>query len=210
MGSVLTDTDLYVIATNASSRTEEQPTHRDFKYVGYHRYTTEDYLNSCKLHYRERHIQQAQMLLETSGEQAALLLRKWEGIRCPLMSNITEHPNQRCPVCFGTGWAGGYDQYISDKTDNRIRIRFNPSEEDLELIQMGLRKEHEVSLWTLPEPRLRDRDILVRFNPDGSEFCRYEILVATRNRGFFEDWVLQTFRINQLDPTDIIYDFMVS
>ena len=50
----------------------------------------------------------------------------------------------------------------------------------------------------------------MRFNEDGTEEYRYEILSVTRNKLFFSESGKQEFRMLRHDKTDVIYTFNVT
>jgi len=156
-------------------------------------------------------LQREELLLETTGEPFVLLRRMWTGMRCLCFMNRREHPNARCPVCFSTGFTTGFVQFFNPRrSDRRILVRVDPAEDDLTIIDRGgLEPMYEPSAWTLPFPQLKDRDILVRFNPNNTEEWRYEILNVTRNRAFFTQTGAQKFKMKRLVKTDIVFQFPV-
>ncbi len=61
--------------------------------------------------------------------------------------------------------------------------------------------------WTLVYPAVKDRDFVIRFNEDGTEEFRYEILHVTRNKlleGFSGGQKFTAHRVRRTDP---IYQF---
>jgi len=196
-----------------------------YPYDGYHKFTPSSYLTgavgspyssqsrkdgsrvSCGLDWYSRLIQRHEMLLRVTGESVDVLRRKWTGERCPDHDNIRGQTRSRCPVCYGTNFVGGYVKYINAREPNgRTFIRLGPTEEDLELQETGMWQKFIPSCWTLPTPTLRDRDIVITYDPDtGEETWRYEILAVTRNRGFFGKFTQQTFTMQRLDRTDPVY-----
>ena len=156
-------------------------------------------------------LQREELLLETTGEPFALLRRMWTGMRCLCFMNRREHPNARCPICFGTGFTQGYVQFFNPRrSDRRILVRVDVAEDDLSIVDRGgLEPVYEPAAWTLPFPQLKDRDILVRFNPENTEEFRYEVLNVTRNRAFFTQTGAQKFKMKRLVKTDIVYQYPV-
>jgi len=160
----------------------------------------------------ERNLQRQQELLETTGEPVILLRRKWKGKQCPCMSKTEEHPINKCPNCFGTGFVGGFDRVyfnVVDREDGMILVRFYPAVDDLALLKMaGLDVVNQPSAWTLAQPIVRDRDILVQFDPidRDREIWRYEVLDVTRNSfmgGITGAQQMRLQRLNRLN--DIAY-----
>jgi hypothetical protein len=198
-----------------------------YEYSGYHRNTIDAYLRgyagspysrqydkttgelrSCGMNFYDRLVQQEEMLLQATGEPVMLMRRKWTGELCPCYDKPRQRSHSRCPVCFGTGYVGGYVTFINPRDVNgKILVRFPPNEEDLEAQEHGLwQKNVPTGCWTLPVPIVRDRDIIVRFDPTtGQESWRYEILNVTRNSALFNMFTAQVFTISRLDKTHPVY-----
>ncbi len=134
-------------------------------------------------------------LLQNDGEDVYLMKRRWSGKRCPACwDEMAQQAQARCPVCFGTGWIGGYYPKIS------IKVRIVPEGRVVVVYEEGLRKEYEPRSWTIWTPRLRDRDIIIRKNNQ-----RFEILNVTD----FPRWrglrTRQDFDTKLLVPEDIVH-----
>jgi len=162
---------------------------------------------SCGLNWYDRLVQRHEMLLRSTGESVDLLRRKWTGERCPEHDLVRGQTRTRCPICYGTNFVGGYVKFINIREPNgRIYIRVGPTEEDLELQETGMWQKFIPSCWTLPTPTVRDRDVVITYDPDSSEETwRYEILAVTRNRGFQGRFTQQSFTMQRLDRTDPVY-----
>ena len=160
---------------------------------------------------RDQMLQREEILLESTGEPVVLLRRQWTGTRCPCFMSRREHPDARCPICYGVGFVSGYGQVFNPRRpDSRILVRLDPSVDDVSIVDRGgLEPNYEPSGWTMAYPMIRDRDILVRFNPDGTEAWRFEILNVTRVRAFFAQSGAQKFAIKRMPKTDIIYQYPV-
>jgi intein/homing endonuclease len=110
--------------------------------------------------------------------------------------------------CFGGGFITSFDQFFNPRrSDGRILVRFEPTEDDLKFDENGLESTFLPSAWTLVVPSIKDRDILVRFNEDGSEEFRYEVLNVTRNKIFLGESGAQKFRLQRIRKTDSIYQW---
>jgi intein/homing endonuclease len=108
--------------------------------------------------------------------------------------------------CFGTGIIGGYDLYVNpDIPSGKIWMRPSPVTEDLSLRDSGLRQEEELTIWVLPVPAIRERDLIIRYDTLNRETWRYEVLNVTRNKVFFEDYGAQQLVIKRFEKTDPIY-----
>lgn len=143
-----------------------------------------------------------------TGAYAMLLKRLWKGITCSCYEPNQEYPDHRCHKCFGTGFITGYEQYFYPRrSDGRILVRFGPAPEDLKMEDAGLENQVIFDCWTLPVPTIRDRDVLIKFNPDGSEEYRYEVLDVTRNILLFNEIGNQHFRVQRIRKTSPIYQW---
>lgn len=161
---------------------------------------------------RMQTLQREELLLETDGEPFVLLRRLWTGIRCSCFMLRREHADARCPVCFGVGFVGGYEQFVNPRrADGRILVRVDPAVDDLKIGDKdALTPDYKPGNWTMAFPAIKDRDVLVRFNPDlKTEEFRYEILDVTRMRAFFAQSGVQKFNMQRFVRTDIIYQISV-
>lgn len=156
-------------------------------------------------------LQREELLLEQTGEPFVLMRRMWTGAKCPCVMLRREHQDARCPICFGTGFVQGYEQFFNPRRgDRRILIRIDPATDDVDIVDRGgLEPKYEPSGWTLPFPAIKDRDVLIRFNENNTEEFRYEILDVTRQRVLFTQTGAQKFRMKRFPKTDIIYQFPV-
>jgi hypothetical protein len=156
-------------------------------------------------------LQREELLLETDGEPFVLIRRMWTGIRCFCSMQRREHASSRCPNCFGTSFVQGYVQFFNPRRqDRRILIRVDPATDDLNIVDRGgLEPMYEPSAWTIAFPQIKDRDMLVRFNTNGTEEWRYEILSVERVRAFFAQSGAQKFRMKRFPKTDTIYQFPI-
>lgn len=172
----------------------------------------------------EINLQREELLLGLTGEPFILLERKWTGKTCAGISHRHEHPHARCPMCFGTGFEGGYDRYTHTRQirpgeanpNGLISLRVEPYDNDLDLNpERGLTQIDQIRAWGTAIPTIKDRDILIRFISDNSfgiigEEFRYEVLVVNRNRILFSRDGRQQITLRKLDRTDPIYHFPVT
>ncbi len=181
-------------------------------------------LESCGIDWYERHAQRLELMLSTTGEPTVLLRRQWTGERAPSWDRSRGQAKHRDPTSFGGNFVGGHVKfdnlrkndveflrYLNPRNcEGRIYIRVSPTVEDLELKDIGMFQQFEPSCWTLPVPILRDRDVIVRFDPiTGDEAWRYEILNVTRNVGFLNKQAAQQFQMKRFEKTDPIYNIRV-
>jgi len=148
------------------------------------------------------------MLLDVEGEPVVLLRRLWTGIRCNCFRMNNESPEGRCKVCLAVGFVGGYEQYFNPRSpDSRIKVRFDPTTDALTIKPTGLTQTFIPNCWTLVSPAIKNRDVLIRFNEDGSEEFRYEILNVTRTKLLFSLSGSQKMTAFRIDKSDIIYQW---
>jgi hypothetical protein len=156
----------------------------------------------------EQALRREELLLESIGQQYVLVKRLWEGIRCPCVISTNEQPNYRCHKCFGTSFVTGYNQYFSPRrSDGRILMRPGPYPDDLKFYDAGLESEAILELWTLPVPTIKVKDFLIRYNRDGIEEFRYEVIQVIRNLLFDEVLGVQKIRAQRVRKTSPIYQW---
>ena len=156
----------------------------------------------------EANNQRQEILLEVEGEPCVLARRLYTGITCSCVEPASENPNLRCGVCLGTSFITGYDQYFNPRrSDGRILVRFDPTDDDVKIEDDGFESVLLPSCWTLVVPALKSRDFLIRFNEDGTEEFRYEILSVTRSRLINTLSGAQKFKAQRVRRTDPIYQF---
>lgn len=168
-----------------------------------------------------RHSQRLEMMLSVTGESTTLLRRMWTGERAPSWDRHRGQTKHRDPTGFGGSFVGGYVKYNNTRKDaveflryinsrnaeGRIFIRVSPTNEDLLLKPEGMYQDFEARCWSLPIPILKDRDILIRYDPiSGDEAWRYEVLNVTRNVGFLNKEAAQQFQMKRFEKTDPIYN----
>lgn len=148
-----------------------------------------------------------EVLLSIDGEPCVLVKKQWTGIRCFCILANQEFPDARCKKCYGTGFVVGWSQYFDSRnSDGKIRLRFEPWVDDLPLVEAGLDPEGVApGAWTLVLPAIHKRDFLVRFDQDGNEEFRYEIIKVTRNRLLNQNFGAQKLALQRIRKTDIIY-----
>ena len=143
-----------------------------------------------------------------TGEPVVLMRRLWKGITCSCYEPNQEYPDDRCSRCFGTGYVTGYEQYYNQRRkDSRILARFGAAIEDVKMEEAGLENHIIFPCWTMTYPTLEDRDVIIRFSPDGKEEFRYEILDVERTRLLFGQTGKQSFKAQRIRKTDIRYQW---
>lgn len=179
-------------------------------YIGGQRYCADGYLGVGRtlrgLNVQDINNQRQEQLLELDGEPVVLLSRQWSGLRCFCFLPSAEHPDNRCPKCHGTGFVVGYEQFFNPRrSDGRILVRFSPAEDDLKITETGLESEFSTECWTLTVPTIKDRDVIIRFDQEGNEEFRYEVISVTRNKMLNSLQGGQKFRVQRIRKFDPAY-----
>lgn len=152
--------------------------------------------------------QRQELLLNFTGEPVVLVKRLWKGIVCSCVESNKESPEARCPYCFSTGFITGFDQYYNPRrSDGRILVRFGPTVDDVRQDEAGLESIGTADCWSLTVPTIKDRDFIIRFNIDGTESFRYEVLDVTRNQLLYGVAGNQHFKAIKVRKTDPIYSW---
>lgn len=158
----------------------------------------------------DRMLGQEEMLLEVTGEPVILLRRLWSGERCICMTSRMDSAAVRsCALCFGTGYKGGYIQYLNPRRDDQnIMVHFAPSDEDLGMgPQSGWDQRFKPGTWTLSVPSIKDRDMIVRFGPYGERDWIYTVNAVSRGKSVFGQYARQKLSLSRIDKTDVINQF---
>jgi len=147
-------------------------------------------------------IRRNQWILQQGGERVKVFVRKTAGNPCSCGMDekdleYTKQPSQRCKVCFGTGYKGGYE--------GPYEIIVAPEEADRRVSQTptGRRVELTYEVFMGPSPMVTMRDFIVKQTNE-----RYSIGAVRRpsNRG---NVLQQHFTIGLLDEADIRYQVPV-
>lgn len=199
-----------------------------FDFCGYHRAIPQDIFqgkNDCGSYlggdfngYRgmnlfDRMLNREEVLLDQTGEPIILLKRIWDGAKCSCSDSRRMHPKiKACKKCFGTGYAGGYAQYnYRRREDGRVMLAFGDTMEDLKLgPHTHLEQSYEPAAWTLPNPAIRDRDLIVRFDFNNDAEYIYEVLDVTKDKLFYRHFTRQRLKLKRMDKTDTVYGFPYS
>jgi hypothetical protein len=153
---------------------------------------------------QDQNTQRQDVLLSVTGRPAVLIRRVQTGITCSCYLASSEYPDDRCPLCYGTKFVFGYEQYFNPRrSDGRIMVRPGPTDENTKMYEAGLESEFPLGLWTLAVPTVKTRDVLVLFDQDDNEEFRYEIMTVTRNNtiiGQEGGQLMKVMRIRKFDP----------
>ena len=137
-------------------------------------------------------------ILEQGGERVYLFIRRQSGVPCTCQMDdrtreFSKQPSNRCQICNGTGFIGGYEGPYA------ILIAPDDAERRISQQAQGRRKEHTYEVWTGPSPVITQRDFIVKQTNE-----RYSVGPVRRpsNRG---NRLQQHFNIAYLDEQDIRY-----
>lgn len=145
-------------------------------------------------------------LLELTGEPVMLFRRMWEGKESCLHDAARENTIYRGFDNHGTTLVSGYSQFFNPRrSDGKILVRFGPTKEDLKREDSGIENTFIPNCWTLVYPGIQDGDFIIRFNQDGTEEWRYEIIDVERNRVLLHETGQQKFTAVRVRKTDPIY-----
>jgi hypothetical protein len=161
----------------------------------------------------DRMLNREEVLLDQTGEPVILLKRNWSGETCSCSDSRRVHPKIRdCSSCYGTGYVGGYEQYINKRRSDKLcMISFGDTQEDLTLdSHKSLQQEYDPTCWTLPIPAVKDRDLVVRFDFTGDVEFIYEVLHVTKEKIIYKHYSRQRLALKRLDKTDVVYTFPFS
>jgi len=159
---------------------------------------------------QEQNNQRQEFLLNVIGEPVVLVKKQRAGIYCKCYLPSSEYPDNRCPVCLGSGFVSGWEQYFNQRrSDRRIMVRFGPVDDKLKSGEAGLDPGIIFDCWTLTVPTIKDRDFIIRFDQDGNEEFRYEVLSVSRNRLLQSLMGGQKFKAQRIQKTDPIYQVRV-
>lgn len=181
-------------------------------YIGGERYCADGYggvgMQIRNISISDVNDQRQELLLSYTGEPVVLIKRLWSGIRCSCYTLNKESPESRCPLCFGTSFVTGYEQFYDPRrSDSKIMVRFGPYTDDIQQNDAGLESIGQMSCWTLTVPTIRDRDIIQRFNIDGTPEFLYEVLSTERNKLLFGISGNQKFTASRIRRTEAIYSW---
>jgi hypothetical protein len=153
---------------------------------------------------QDQNNQRQELLLTVTGRPAVLIRRVHTGITCSCYLPSSEYQDDRCPLCYGTKFVFGYEQYFNPRrSDGRLLVRTGPADDGVKMYEAGLESELNLDIWTLTVPTIHQRDIVVLFDVDDNEEFRYEVGTVTRNNtiiGMEGGQKFKGIRIRKTDP----------
>ncbi len=155
---------------------------------------------------QDQNNQRQEMLLSITAEPVVLMKQQRTGYRCSCFLPSSEHPDDRCVKCFGKGFVVSYEQYFNPRrSDGRIMVRFGPADETVKTTETGMESDMAFDCWTLTVPSIKNRDIIIRFDQDGNEEFRYEVMNVSRNKMLESLMGGQKFKLQRIRKTDTAY-----
>jgi hypothetical protein len=142
-------------------------------------------------------------MLENDGEWMKLLKRRYEGTKCPHVTDAAE----QCPypegkpagvnACYGTNFVGGYYEALT------IKVRRINTGQFAKITPTGFRMEMGPRLWTVWDPKINTGDLLI-----DQQNRRWEIIRddTTSVRGKL---LHQEFEVELKSPRDLVYKIPV-
>ena len=134
-------------------------------------------------------------ILQNTGMLFDLYTRKYTGEQCPKCYDSIRgrSGSNTCPICFGTGFVGGYDPAY------QLYVRLKPVEQMLTISNQMFVNENTPGAWTISDTLIMNRDLLI--SPDGTF---YQVLARHINQagGYLFH---QELRLKAYDPEDPIY-----
>lgn len=159
---------------------------------------------------QDQNTQRQELALSVTGKAAVLIRRVQTGITCSCYLASSEHPDDRCPKCYGTKFIFGYEQYFNPRrSDGKIMVRAGATEENLKRYEAGMESEYPLDLWALNVPTIKTRDIIVMFDQYGNEEFRYEVAGVTRNNTVLHLNGGQHFKGIRIRKTDPAYQIRI-
>lgn len=163
--------------------------------------TTNGYKRRGKIEKIANEIQRREYLLLTkfAGIKSYLFKRRQFGERCPRCWNkdLEKVMDDRCPVCFGTSWNGGYFDpvplFVQYESTPNIRTR------DIQ----GRMEPNAIGAWTISVPEINPEDVIVRTGD-------YDVYIVTSMTPteLQTQTVKQNLALTQLSRIDIENELM--
>ncbi|MBU2483210.1 MAG: hypothetical protein KJ760_19170 [Proteobacteria bacterium] len=142
-------------------------------------------------------IRRHNLLLNFDAERCDILIRRKVGERCSCYDSVKGQSQQRCELCYGTSYLGGYIAIYD------VLFRILSPQESLNLTQFGYSMESSLSAWLSTFPRLNNGDVILRRNNK-----RYEVnlVIPSITQG---QLTRQVFTLKELDPSFAVYKYPV-
>jgi len=103
-------------------------------------------------------VRRNELLLRRGGEWVDVWIRKTAGEWCTscYVPERDQPSYATCPVCFGTGFTGGYEKYAD------VLMKVEPYKDQRQLVKIGNKWMATPRSWVTTFPLLRTDDVVVR------------------------------------------------
>jgi len=134
-------------------------------------------------------------ILKNTGQLYDLYTRKYDGEHCERCYDEIRGRSgtNDCPVCYGTGFVGGYDPAF------QIYLRLKPAENSLGISNQQFVYEDSPGAWTILNTKLMNRDILI--GPTGKIYHVLSSMINQAGGYLFH----QELRLKAIDMRDPLY-----
>lgn len=134
-----------------------------------------------------------------AAEEVIWLRRLTYGPACINLSDTSdEDVISHCPICFGTGFVGGYEAPI------KLKMSFEPQKADVKIEQAGLTIKQNPTAWTIDtDPIMKESDIIVTYSNERYRISGQESEEKQGKR------VYQRLTLTRADKWDVVYDIPI-
>ena len=120
------------------------------------------------------------------------------GTVCSCYDQYTGEAETDCPICYGTGLSGGYDQVIYNESE-LIKLRINNLQRTLELTDTGYSVGIQSKGQLAGEPLIKNRDLIFWVDKQ----LMFEVYNYTP-KYVAELMTLQDFNLKLLQPYEVV------
>lgn len=134
------------------------------------------------------------LLTKFTGVKSYFFRAKYFGLRCPRCWNpaLEKTMEDKCPVCYGTSWKGGYFDPIP------VFLQYEPTPNDKTAQTFGYSEPNQIGAWTISVPEMSPLDVIIRTG----DWNVYRI-VRTTSTELQTTPVRQMLTLTQLSKNDI-------
>lgn len=135
-------------------------------------------------------------ILKNTGMLFDLYTRKNDGEHCTQCYDEIRGRagTQDCPVCYGTGYVGGYDPAF------QLYVRLKPVETSMGISTQMLVQDNSPGAWTISNTKIMNRDILI--SPTGTIYQVTASMINQAGGYLFH----QELKLKAFDMKDPIYN----
>lgn len=139
------------------------------------------------------------LLSRFNGIKSYLFRRKNYGKRCTVCWNSKTEKvmDDRCPVCLGTSFEGGYFKPVN------LYVNYEPTPLVRQNSYSGVSEDAALEAWTISIPEIRDLDVIVRT----SDWAIFQVHVVAPTELQTRP-VRQRLRLNQLSRSEVEFELV--